>query len=83
MGPEYTLLRLNPEADAGPLQDAAARRGVPLTVLDVQSPDAARLYQHAFVLSRPDQHVAWRGDAWPGPAILETVTGRGLAAGDR
>lgn len=65
MGPEYTLLRFDAEADPRPLQEAAARRGVPLEVLDVCSSEAAGLYRHAFVLSRPDQHVAWRGDRLP------------------
>jgi hypothetical protein len=69
MGPEYTLLRLDPGADARPLQEAAARRGLPLAVLDVKSEQAAGLYRHAFVLSRPDQHVAWRGERIPGNAV--------------
>ncbi|MEM5310839.1 hypothetical protein [Paraburkholderia sp. JHI869] len=31
-----------------------------------------------YVLIRPDQHVAWRGDAWPedGVALLRRVTGK-------
>ena len=62
LGPEYTLLRLDPQADARPLQEAAARRQVPLKLLDLNAHEAAGLYRHAFVLSRPDQHVAWRGD---------------------
>jgi hypothetical protein len=37
-------------------------RGVPLTVLDV-APQAP--YRERLVLSRPDQHVAWRGDVLP------------------
>jgi hypothetical protein len=31
--------------------------------LDVRSVEAASLYDRKLVLSRPDQHVAWRGDA--------------------
>ena len=58
MGSEYTLLRLDPKADPKPLIDAAGRRNLPLTVLDLNSTEAAGLYCHAFVLSRPDQHVA-------------------------
>jgi len=65
MGPEYTLLRLDPAADAQPLVQAAKARGVPLTVLDLKSSQAAGLYRHVFVLSRPDQHIAWRGDCLP------------------
>jgi hypothetical protein len=44
---------------------AAAQRGVPLIVLDLDGDDAAPLYPHKLVLSRPDQHVAWRGDEAP------------------
>jgi hypothetical protein len=36
-----------------------------MTVLDVESEEAAALYPQKLVLSRPDQHVAWRGDAVP------------------
>jgi hypothetical protein len=31
----------------------------------VRSPEASVLYRHKLVLVRPDQHVAWRGDAEP------------------
>lgn len=77
MGPEYTLLRFDPRADARPLQEAAAARGVPLAVLDVRSREAAGLYRETFVLSRPDQHVAWRGDRLPDdpPALVDLVRG--------
>ena len=40
-------------------------RGVPLTVADLDEPDAAALYGRRLVLVRPDGHVAWRGDALP------------------
>jgi hypothetical protein len=77
LGPEYTLLRFDPRADARPLQEAAARRGVPLSVLDVRSPEAPTLYRHTFVLSRPDQHVAWRGDRLPEDplALVDRIRG--------
>jgi hypothetical protein len=45
--------------------EAAARRGVPLSVLDVDAPGARELYARNLVLVRPDQHVAWRGDKEP------------------
>ncbi len=70
MGPGYTLLRFDPAADPLPLLDAATAQSVPLVLLDVTAPDTAP-YRHAFVVSRPDQHVAWRGDVVPGdPAAL-------------
>lgn len=64
-GPEYTLLRFDSSADVVPLTVAAQQRGVPLTVLDVVSKDAATLYTTKLVLARPDQHIAWRGDDLP------------------
>jgi aromatic ring hydroxylase-like protein len=63
MGPNYTLLRLDPTVRVEGIVAAAAQRGLPLTVLDVRSREASELYRHKLVLVRPDQHVAWRGDA--------------------
>jgi 2-polyprenyl-6-methoxyphenol hydroxylase-like FAD-dependent oxidoreductase len=80
MGPEYTLLRFSPSADARPLQRAAAKRGVPLVVIDVPPSQGAGIYQHAFVLSRPDQHVAWRGDRIPDDALALVDRIRGCYA---
>jgi 2-polyprenyl-6-methoxyphenol hydroxylase-like FAD-dependent oxidoreductase len=71
MGAGYTLLRFDASIDTHALEDAARRRGVPLTVLDVhpRDGDAARVYREALVLSRPDCHVAWRGDRLPADAL--------------
>ena len=69
MGPEYTLLRLDPAADVAALEAAARNRGVPLKVLDIERPMIATFYGNGLVLSRPDQHVAWRGDALPADAL--------------
>jgi len=46
-------------------------------VLDVASPDVASVYDRKLVLSRPDQHVAWRGDAEPADpmALIDLVRG--------
>jgi 2-polyprenyl-6-methoxyphenol hydroxylase-like FAD-dependent oxidoreductase len=69
MGPEFTLLRLDWSSDIAPLRAAAERRGVPLKVLDVDAAAARGLYDHRLVLSRPDQHVAWRGDVLPSECL--------------
>jgi hypothetical protein len=81
LGPDYTLLRLDPAVDAAPLLDAAAQRGLPLQLLDVDSAEASAVYTTALVLSRPDQHVAWRGDAPPPdpPALVDRLRGAGSA----
>src|SRR5947209_12345687 len=77
MGPGFTLLRFHQSTDTAPLQAAAQRRGVPLTVLDVKATAARGLYGHRLVLSRPDQHVAWRGNALPSDplALIDRVRG--------
>ncbi|MBN8758490.1 MULTISPECIES: FAD-dependent oxidoreductase [unclassified Variovorax] len=77
MGPEYTVLRFDPSVDASALVEAARKRGVPLVVLDVASPEAAALYPHALLISRPDQHVAWRGNAAPADplALIDRLRG--------
>ena len=80
MGADYTLLRFDPVVDAGSLLAAARARGVPMILLDVvAAKDAAAVYRHKLVLSRPDQHVAWRGDHVPANllALVDLVRGAG------
>jgi hypothetical protein len=80
MGREFTLLATDAAIDTAPLVAAAKRRGVPLTVLDISSSEVAgRLYSHPLTLSRPDQHVAWRGHALPADplALIDRARGEG------
>ena len=79
MGPGYTLLRLDPTAPVAGIVAAAARRGLPLAVLDVRSHEASQHYRHKLVLVRPDQHVAWRGDADPADTLHLVDLVRGAA----
>ncbi len=65
LGPEFTLLRFDRNIGVDRLVNTAKSRGLALAVLDVDAADAAQLYRHKLVLSRPDQHVAWRGNAEP------------------
>jgi 2-polyprenyl-6-methoxyphenol hydroxylase-like FAD-dependent oxidoreductase len=65
MGPDFTLLRFDVTVAVEDLLTQAARRGVPMRLLDVDADDASGVYTQKLVLSRPDQHVAWRGDAPP------------------
>ena len=78
LGPAYTLVRIDPSIDVGALTDRARRRDWPLTVLDLKAADAGEVYNRPLVLVRPDQHVAWRGDALPADldALIDRVTGR-------
>lgn len=65
LGQGFTLVRTDSTVDTKPLEDAARQRGVPLKVLDISMEEAQGLYKHKLVLARPDQHVAWRGNAIP------------------
>jgi 2-polyprenyl-6-methoxyphenol hydroxylase-like FAD-dependent oxidoreductase len=82
LGPDFTLLRFDQSVRVQPLLEAARERGIPLKLLDVRLEVRPTPYRHALYLSRPDLHVAWRGDAAPGDpgSVLDTVTGRAQAA---
>ena len=53
LGPDFTLLRFDPAVEAGGLVAAAAQRGVPMAVLDVDADETASLYPRTLVLSAP------------------------------
>lgn len=88
MGPEFTLLRFDPAIDVAALDAAARLRGVPLKILDVERlntaiSDGNAIYDgDKLVLSRPDQHVAWRSNKLPGDflATIDRVRGAAIQA---
>ncbi|HTV37811.1 MAG TPA: FAD-dependent monooxygenase [Xanthobacteraceae bacterium] len=75
-GRGFVLLRFA-AAPTTALEQAALARGVPLTVVDRDEPEAIALYERCLVLVRPDGHVAWRGDAVPADAaaLIDRVRG--------
>lgn len=77
MGDGYTLLRLDPCAEAEPLIAAAAAKGVPMKIVEILSAAASKVFDRKLVLSRPDQHVAWRGDMLPDDiaGLVELISG--------
>ncbi|HEX2367453.1 MAG TPA: FAD-dependent oxidoreductase [Bradyrhizobium sp.] len=81
MGPEFTLLRFDPALDVTTMNDAARVKGVPLRILDVKKPLPAAYDHGRLLLSRPDQHVAWRGDHVPMDAasLIDRVRGADAA----
>ncbi|HEY2664333.1 MAG TPA: FAD-dependent oxidoreductase [Candidatus Binataceae bacterium] len=81
LGPGFTLLRLDPQVEVDGLVKAAEKRGLPLVVLEVEGNGVAALYPCKLLLSRPDQHVAWRGNEQPNDpmALIDQV--RGAPAG--
>jgi len=79
MGAGFTLLRFDRSVSVDALVSAAGSRSLPLAVLDL---DAADPYDHKLVLSRPDQHVAWRGNELPtdAMALVDRIRGAHSAA---
>ena len=77
MGPGYTLLRFDRGVDVTALLRESSQHGVPLEVLDVTAREIPEVFRHKLVLSRPDQHVAWRGNSMPtdAGALLDRIRG--------
>ncbi len=81
LGRAFTLLvmgRQTPEIST--LVCAADQRDMPLKILHVDAPQALETYQgYPFVLVRPDQHIAWRGQEAPldALAVIDQLRGAG------
>jgi 2-polyprenyl-6-methoxyphenol hydroxylase-like FAD-dependent oxidoreductase len=76
-GDGFALLRFDRGIDVSALTAAAAARGMPLRVADLDPAEGGEAYTEKLVLSRPDQHVAWRGNTLPDDpaALIAKVTG--------
>jgi 2-polyprenyl-6-methoxyphenol hydroxylase-like FAD-dependent oxidoreductase len=75
---KFTLFVLNqPSTGVDALQTAAARRGVPLDVVALDSTAVRECYGYDLLLVRPDQHIAWRGNIIPNDAkdLLGKIAG--------
>lgn len=69
LGPGYTLLALGAEGESvRALAAAAARAGLPLTVVAAPCEQELARYEATLILVRPDAFVAWAGDEAPGEA---------------
>ena len=81
MGEEFVLLRFDSSVSVDRLVESARRAGVPLEVLDLSEEQAPDAYRHALVLSRPDRHVAWRGDHLPDDVdlLVARISGHAVA----
>lgn len=77
-GPGFTLLTTSGAAaeDIEATRRDAGSAGLPLTVMSTDDTAIAKLYQARYALIRPDQHVAWRGNAAPPRDVLERIAGR-------
>ncbi len=78
----FTLLRMGDEPDdegCGNFRAAAAERGVPLQVVEIDDPAIRQLYERKYVLVRPDAYVAWWGDRLPSEpmSVIDHLRGAG------
>src|ERR1043166_4630949 len=77
-GRSFVLLALGAEkAEAAPLAAAAKGAGVPLEVVELNEPQAKRIYDRRLALGRPDGHAAWRSHKMSSDAaaVIERVRG--------
>ena len=77
-GSGFTLLVMaaGHEADIAAAVQEAEATGTPITVAEISNKNLKALYEQPLALIRPDQHVAWRGSAWPENQLLSMVTGQ-------
>ena len=79
LGAEFTVLQLARGAEVQELLSAAARRDVPLRLVDLSGvPGLREVHGADLLLVRPDQHVAWRGSR---PEDAEALLGQVIGAG--
>lgn len=78
LGRGFTFLSFrNADEEARALTKAATKRGVPLKLIQLPMPEARQLYERDLAIIRPDQHVAWRGNALPADcnSLIAKLTG--------
>jgi hypothetical protein len=77
MGDGFALLRFDAAIDVSDLEAAAAARSVPFKTIDATFEQAGAPYREKLIVSRPDQHIAWRGDKVPlePGALIDRIIG--------
>jgi len=77
LGFEFTLLVLDGSSEsAEPFRTAADALNIPLSIVPIAADGARELYGADLALVRPDQIVAWRGNASADAAgVLRRATG--------
>lgn len=74
LAPDFGIIAFG-DADAAPIEAAAAERGLPLRVVRVAARDPQ--YRRDLVLVRPDGHIAWAANEAPADAfaLIDRVRG--------
>lgn len=79
LGLYFSLVVLG-EGNTSDVERAAQDLAIPLTVIRLDRPDLRPIYERNFLLVRPDQHVAWRGDEIPADTVALLRRAAGQAA---
>lgn len=76
-GRSFVLMCFDSTQGVETLTKICQEKGVPLMIQHINKPEIAKLYERAYVLVRPDGHVAWRGDTLPvdSEALINRVRG--------
>jgi hypothetical protein len=80
LGTHFTLIDFR-GGDPSPFVDAAARRQIPLSILQLDEPNLKAVYGQDMLLVRPDHHIVWRGTGsktLDADRILTTALGWGV-----
>jgi 2-polyprenyl-6-methoxyphenol hydroxylase-like FAD-dependent oxidoreductase len=80
LGQGFTLLAFGaPGGSARAFAEAADKLLIPLKVIEDSFADGRQAYEHRMVLVRPDQFIAWTGEAAPADAgaLMRQVAGLG------
>ncbi len=86
-GHGFTLMCFNSNSNSGieRLTKICDEKQIPLTTHQINHPEIAQLYERAFVLVRPDGHVAWRGDEIPQDVemIIDKIRGANAVSSEQ
>jgi flavin-dependent monooxygenase StaC len=76
-GHSFVLMCFQGQQGVENFEKACQQRFVPFTSIQINNSEIANLYERAYVLVRPDGHVAWRGDNLPGDptTVIDRVRG--------
>ena len=79
LGLGYTLIGNSAHGATASWTEAASARGIPLKILILPShTEVEGLGAGGWLLVRPDQHIAWRGETGDPGGVLDIVSGRSL-----
>ena len=75
---KFTLFSFNEiSSDVAAIQQATLTRGMPLEIVEIKNKAVREIYGYDFLMVRPDQHIAWRGNSIASLTenVLPKVTG--------